>query len=153
MNRIGSDDPDGRIAALFAREVPEIAAGKVVIRALARDPGQRIKIAVDSDDPELDVIGVCVGMRGERVKRVATELGEAVAITMWSSFPDRMVKLALSPLLVTRLELDERSRRAIAWVRRLPDTPDGCFSSDYIELASRFAGWDIEVIEDPAASA
>lgn len=144
------DDPDGRVAAVFAREVPEIASGKVVIRALARSPGLRTKVAVDSDDPDVDVMRACFDDRGRHLRNISGALGgEAVHVTTWSPYPDQMIRGALSPLRVSSIALDERSRRALVRIPQDQPVPNLARSADYLELASRLSGWDIEIVVDP----
>src|SRR5687768_13704528 len=113
------DDSEAQAQAAFAREIPEIASGTVVIRALAREPGVRTKVAVDSDDPEVDFIAACGGQGGIHLRNISDALGgEAIGVTTWSPYPDMMVRHALAPLRVSRVELDERSRRARVTVPR-----------------------------------
>lgn len=96
------------IIRLFALEVPEIDDGLLEIRSAARDPGVRAKIAVKSNDPRVDPIGTCVGMRGSRVQAVTNELaGERVDIILWSQDPAQFVVGALAPAEVTSIVVDE----------------------------------------------
>jgi transcription termination/antitermination protein NusA len=147
-----SDDPDGQVTAAFTREVPEVASGMVKIRAVARTPGVRTKVALDSDNPELDFIGVCSGVRGSRLANISSALGgEAVHLITWSPYPDMMVRHALAPLRVSRVEIDERTHRAVATVPQ--DQPAGVFATaeGQRELATRLSGWNIEIVIDPPA--
>ena len=96
------------IMKLFELEVPEIEDGLLEIRAAARDPGMRAKIAVKSNDPRVDPIGTCVGMRGSRVTAVTNELsGERVDIILWSADPAQFVIGALAPAEVQSIVVDE----------------------------------------------
>src|SRR6202045_1520082 len=100
------------MAKLFAQEVPEIYGGIIEIRAVARDPGSRAKIAVVSRDSGVDPVGACVGMRGSRVQAVVGELqGEKIDIIPWSSDPATFVVNALAPAEVTKVVMDEEQRR------------------------------------------
>ncbi|MCK5481921.1 MAG: transcription termination/antitermination protein NusA, partial [Gammaproteobacteria bacterium] len=93
---------------LFKLEVPEVGQDLVDILAAARDPGLRAKIAVKSNDPRIDPVGACVGMRGSRVQTVSTELsGERVDITLWDENPAQFVINAMSPAEVTSIVVDE----------------------------------------------
>ncbi len=150
------DDPDRRIVATFARAVPEIASGAVRIRALARIPGVRTRIAVETDDPLIDPVSACVGWRGNRVKGVVAELdGERVDIVPWSSSPKRCIKLALAPLRAVSMALDEETRRALVvvtydfghWNAAPPSL------EQWQELATRISGWNVELMLDPDSSA
>src|SRR5260221_4087300 len=100
------------MAKLFAQEVPEIYDGIIEIRAVARDPGSRAKIAVLSNDSGIDPVGACVGMRGSRVQAVVGELqGEKIDIIPWSSDPATFVVNALAPAQVAQLGMDQAQRR------------------------------------------
>ena len=100
------------MAKLFAQEVPEIYDGIIEIKAVARDPGSRAKIAVISHDSGIDPVGACVGMRGSRVQAVVQELqGEKIDIIPWSQDPATFVVNALAPAEVTKVVLDEDSGR------------------------------------------
>ena len=145
-----SDDPEAQAIAAFTREVPEIAAGAVVIRAVARTPGARTKVAVDSDDPNVDFMRLCFGWRGTRIRNVAAALGgEAIHVVTWSSYPDVMVRHALAPLRVARVELDETSRRARVTIPRNQRPKVLATLEEQRGLASRLAGWEIELFIDP----
>ena len=92
------------MAKLFAQEVPEIYDGIIEIKAVARDPGSRAKIAVMSNDYAIDPVGACVGMRGSRVQAVVAELqGERIDIIPWSEEPATFVVNALAPAEVTKI--------------------------------------------------
>ena len=96
------------LTKLFELEVPEIEEGLLEIKAAARDPGSRAKIAVKSNDSRIDPIGTCVGMRGSRVQAVTSELaGERVDIILWSPDPAQFVINALAPAEVSSIVVDE----------------------------------------------
>src|SRR5215213_1310334 len=102
----------GFMAKLFAQEVPEVYDGVIEIRAVARDPGSRAKMAVLSNDSSIDPVGACVGMRGSRVQAVVAELqGEKIDIIQWNPDPATFVVNALAPAEVTKVVLDEDSNR------------------------------------------
>lgn len=99
------------VKRLFEAEVPEITEGVVEIKSISRDPGSRTKIAVASNDPDVDPVGACVGMRGSRVQNIIQELrGEKIDIVPWSSDPARFVCNALSPARVNKVIIDESNR-------------------------------------------
>jgi len=99
------------LAKLFEAEVPEVAEGIVEINAIVRDPGSRAKVAVSSNDPDVDPVGACVGMRGSRVQNVVSELrGEKIDIIPWSEDIARFACNALSPAQVSKVFVDEDNR-------------------------------------------
>ncbi|GLR27750.1 transcription termination factor NusA [Limnobacter litoralis] len=135
------------IKALFAMEVPEIEQGHLEIKAAARDPGMRAKIAVLAHDRRIDPIGTCVGVRGSRVQAVTQELGgERVDIVLWSEDPAQFVIGALSPANVQSIVVDEdqhlmevvvdESELALAIGR----------SGQNVRLASDLTGWQISIM-------
>ena len=110
--KVSRTHPD-LVRRLFELEVPEILDGTVEIKAIAREPGQRTKIAVKSNIPEKDPIGACVGQRGSRVRAVVNELrGEKVEIVEWSEDPRKFVANALQPATVKSVEIDEETETA-----------------------------------------
>jgi N utilization substance protein A len=137
------------MAKLFAQEVPEIYDGIIEIKAVARDPGSRAKIAVMSKDSSIDPVGACVGMRGSRVQAVVNELsGEKIDIIPWSPDPATFVVNALAPAEVSKVVLDEDSRRIEVIV------PDAQLSlaigrrGQNVRLASQLTGWDIDIVTE-----
>src|SRR5476651_2354653 len=138
---------------LFAQEVPEIYDGVIEIRAVARDPGSRAKIAVISKDSSIDPVGACVGMRGVRVQAVVQELqGEKIDIIPWSNDPATFVVNALAPAEVTKVVLDDISHRIEVVV------PDDQLSQaigrrgQNVRLASMLTGWDIDILTEAEES-
>jgi N utilization substance protein A len=141
------------MARLFAQEVPEIYEGIIEIRAVARDPGSRAKIAVISRDSSIDPVGACVGMRGSRVQAVVGELqGERVDIIPWSPDVATFVVNALQPAEVSKVVLDEDSERIEVVV------PDEQLSlaigrrGQNVRLASQLTGWDIDILTEAEES-
>jgi N utilization substance protein A len=132
---------------LLAHEVPEVADGTVELRAVARLPGLRTKLAVSSLTPGLDPVTVCVGPKARSITAVGKALGgERIDVLPWSDEPDRLVKLALAPARVRSVELDWARHRAMVFV----PTEDhemalGADRSNQI-LASELTGWTIEVM-------
>jgi N utilization substance protein A len=141
------------MAKLFAQEVPEIYDGIIEIRAVARDPGSRAKIAVISRDSGIDPVGACVGMRGSRVQAVVGELqGEKIDINPWSQDPATFVVNALAPAEVAKVVMDEEQRRIEVVV------PDDQLSlaigrrGQNVRLASQLTGWDIDILTEAEES-
>ncbi len=135
------------MAELFRQEVPEVYEGIVEIKAVARDPGSRAKIAVLSHDPSIDPVGACVGMRGSRVQAVVNELhGEKIDIIPYDPDPASFIISALAPAEVTKVVLDEEKRRVEVVV------PDEQLSlaigrrGQNVRLASQLTGWTIDIL-------
>jgi transcription termination/antitermination protein NusA len=141
------------MAKLFAQEVPEIYDGIVEVKAVARDPGSRAKIAVVSRDSSVDPVGACVGMRGSRVQAVVNELqGEKIDIIPWSMDIATFVVNALAPAEVAKVVLDEERERIEVVV------PDQQLSlaigrrGQNVRLASQLTGWDIDILTEQEES-
>src|SRR6266536_387935 len=141
------------MAKLFAQEVPEIYDGIVEVKAVARDPGSRAKIAVISRDSSVDPVGACVGMRGSRVQAVVNELqGEKIDIIPWSPDIATFVVNALAPAEVAKVVLDEERERIEVVV------PDQQLSlaigrrGQNVRLASQLTGWDIDIVTEQEES-
>ncbi len=141
------------MAKLFTQEVPEIYDGIIEIKAVARDPGSRAKIAVTSKDGTIAPVGACVGMRGSRVQAVVNELGgEKVDIIPWTEDTGSFVVNALQPAAVTKVILDEENKRMDVVV------PDDQLSlaigrrGQNVRLASMLIGWDIDIMTEEAES-
>ena len=137
------------MSKLFAQEVPEIYDGIVEVKAVARDPGSRAKIAVVSRDSSVDPVGACVGMRGSRVQAVVNELqGEKIDIIPWSQDIATFVVNALAPAEVAKVVLDEERERIEVVV------PDQQLSlaigrrGQNVRLASQLTGWDIDILTE-----
>lgn len=135
------------IKALFAMEVPEIEQGYLEIKAAARDPGMRAKIAVLAHDSRIDPIGTCVGVRGSRVQAVTQELGgERVDIVLWSEDPAQFVIGALSPANVQSLVVDEEAH-AMDVVVAEEDLAQAIGSrGQNVRLATELTGWQINIM-------
>ena len=103
------------LTRLFELEVPEINEGIIEIKATAREPGERTKIAVYSNDPRIDAVGACVGMKGMRIQAIVKELsGEKIDIVPWSSEPEIFLTRALAPAKPKRIVIDEDERKVMA---------------------------------------
>lgn len=140
------------IRRLFELEVPEIYEGTVEIKSIAREPGQRSKVAVRSLDDRLDPVGACVGPKGSRVRTVVSELrGERVDVILWDEDPGRYVANALSPAKVNRVLIDEEKRYAGVIV------PDDQLSlaigkeGQNARVAARLTGWHIDIKNETLA--
>lgn len=136
----------GLLRNLFELEVPEIQSGEVEIKAVAREAGNRSKIAVYSRDPNIDPVGACVGARGSRVQAVVGELSnEKIDVVQWVSDPEEFIKNALSPAKVFYVRIDEESKVAHTVV------PDDQLSlaigkeGQNARLAARLTGWRIDI--------
>jgi transcription termination/antitermination protein NusA len=141
-------DPE-LIRTLFELEVPEIADGLVEIRGVAREPGYRSKIAVESHAQGVDPVGACVGPRGSRVRMVVSELrGEKIDIIPWNNEPARFVAKALSPARVREVYIDDESREATVVV---PDDQLALAIGKEglnARLAARLSGWKVDIQSD-----
>ncbi|MHB1496340.1 MAG: transcription termination factor NusA [Acidimicrobiales bacterium] len=136
----------GLIKRLFELEVPEIANGIVEIKAVAREPGHRTKIAVWSNDPNVDPVGACVGARGARVRMVTTELrGEKIDIVPYSEDPREFVMRALQPAKVKDVQLDEESGTATVVVNDYQLSLAIGKEGQNARLAARLTGWRIDI--------
>jgi len=138
---------------LFAQEVPEIYDGIIEIRAVARDPGSRAKIAVISKDSSIDPVGACVGMRGVRVQAVVQELqGERIDIIPWNPEAATFIVNALAPAEVSKVVLDEDAHRVEVVV------PDEQLSlaigrrGQNVRLGSQLTGWQIDILTEAEES-
>jgi N utilization substance protein A len=143
----------GFMAKLFAQEVPEVYDGVIEIRAVARDPGSRAKMAVVSNDSSIDPVGACVGMRGSRVQAVVAELqGEKIDIIQWSPDEPTFIVNGLAPAEVTKVVMDEEEERVEVVV------PDEQLSlaigrrGQNVRLASQLTGWQIDIMTESQES-
>ncbi|MHB1173889.1 MAG: transcription termination factor NusA [Sulfuriferula sp.] len=135
------------IAKLFELEVPEIEEGLLEVKGAARDPGARAKIAVKSNDPRIDPIGTCVGMRGSRVQAVTGELaGERVDIILWSPEAAQFVINALAPAEVSSIVVDEdkHSMDVVLEEEQLAQAIGR--SGQNVRLASELTGWELNIM-------
>ena len=139
---------------LFKLEVPEAGEGLIEIRAAARDPGLRAKIAVNSKDPRIDPIGACVGMRGSRVQSVSNELGgERVDIIQWAADPAQFVINALAPAEVLSIVVDEELHSMDVIVDEPKLSQAIGRSGQNVRLASELTGWELNIMTEETASA
>jgi N utilization substance protein A len=137
---------------LFKLEVPEVGQGLIEILAAARDPGLRAKIAVKSNDPRIDPVGACVGMRGSRVQAVSNELaGERVDIILWDESPAQFVINAMSPADVTSIVVDEERHSMDVAVEEDKLSQAIGRGGQNIRLASELTGWELNVMTEREA--
>ncbi|MDQ5887875.1 MAG: transcription termination/antitermination protein NusA [Pseudomonadota bacterium] len=135
------------LAKLFEIEVPEIEDGLIEIKAAARDPGLRAKIAVKSNDQRIDPQGTCIGMRGSRVQAVTAELGgERVDIILWSQDPAQFVINALAPADVSSIVIDEESHSMDVVVDEEQLAQAIGRGGQNVRLASELTGWEINIM-------
>jgi transcription termination/antitermination protein NusA len=141
------------IAKLFELEVPEIEEGLLEIKAAARDPGLRAKIAVKSNDQRIDPIGTCVGMRGSRVQAVTSELaGERVDIILWSADPAQFVIHALAPAEVSSIVVDEEKHSMDVVVDEEQLAQSIGRGGQNVRLASELTGWQLNIMTEEEAT-
>lgn len=142
---------NGLVKRLFENEVPEIKQGVVLVKGVARDPGQRTKIAIYSEDPSVDAVGACVGAKGARVNAIVSELGgEKIDIIPWSENPLEFISSALSPARVIKVvQTGDESAMAI-----VPDDKLSLAigrSGQNARLAVKLTGWKIDVKSESVA--
>ena len=141
------------LAKLFELEVPEIEEGLLEIKAAARDPGLRSKIAVKSNDQRLDPVGTCVGMRGSRVQAVTGELaGERVDIVLWSMEPAQFVINAMAPAEVSSIVVDEDAHSMDVVVDEEQLAQAIGRNGQNVRLASELTGWTLNILTEEEAA-
>ncbi|HOL20772.1 MAG TPA: transcription termination factor NusA [Candidatus Hydrogenedens sp.] len=134
------------VKALFANEVPEIYEGIVEIKAVARDPGRRCKIAVISHDPNVDPIGACVGLKGARVRAIVEELGgEKIDIIEWSDNPAELCARALNPADIIDVSVNAEKKLLLVAVPQDQLSLAIGKHGQNAKLASRLVGWNIDI--------
>jgi N utilization substance protein A len=132
---------------LFENEVPEIRQGFVQVKSVAREPGQRTKIAIYSEDSRIDPVGACVGNKGSRVNAIVSELGgEKIDIILWSENPLEFIAKALSPAKVQKVIMLSETQKA-ARVVVSDDVLSLAIGRDgqNARLAARLTGWKVDV--------
>ena len=138
---------------LFKLEVPEVGQDLIEILGAARDPGMRAKIAVKSNDPRIDPVGACVGMRGSRVQTVSTELaGERVDIILWDENPAQFVINAMSPAEVVSIVVDEDKHSMDVAVANDQLSQAIGRGGQNVRLASQLTGWELNVMDEQQAA-
>jgi len=134
------------VKKLFSLEVPEIYEGIVEIKGIAREAGERTKIAVSSKDDKVDCVGACVGIRGSRVKSIIDELrGEKIDIVRWSEDIKEFIKAALAPAIIGQIEFDRENKRARVMLANDQLSLAIGKRGQNVRLASKLVGWEIDV--------
>src|SRR6476661_1577 len=138
------------IKRLFEREVPEVGDRTIELKALAREPGHRTKIAVSSIDSKVDAVGACVGVRGSRIKNIVDELGgEKIDIVRWNESSQILIGNALKPAEVTEVSLCFELGRATVVVNDDQLSLAIGKRGQNVRLAARLTGWDIDILTPP----
>lgn len=135
------------LAKIFEMEIPEIPAGIVEIKAIAREAGSRSKVAVVSNKEEIDPVGSCVGQRGTRINAINAELsGEKIDIVVWDADPEIFIKNALSPAKVDEVKIVNKSKREVR-VKVQPDQLSLAIGKggQNVRLAAKLTGWKIDI--------
>lgn len=134
------------VSALFGQEIPEVANGIVTIKAIAREPGSRTKVAVTTNDDAIDPIGSCIGQRGTRIQSVIRELGgEKVDVIMWSDEPSTFISASLSPATVKNVEIDEDEHLASVSVAEDQLSLAIGKGGQNVRLAAKLTNWKITI--------
>lgn len=136
------------VRKMFEMEIPEVGEGSVEIKAVAREAGSRSKVAVATNDSQIDPIGACIGQRGTRIQTIIAELGgEKVDIIEWGEDPASFIAHALSPAKVNRVELNADDKSAVVHVN--PDQLSLAIGKggQNVRLAARLTGWKINIAE------
>lgn len=135
------------VQRLFEQEIPEIAEGVIEIKAISREPGHRSKVAVASSDQRVDCVGACVGVRGNRIKNITSELaGERIDIVRWTDDPETLIPSSLQPAEVEQVLLCDMIGRAIVLVKDDQLSQAIGKYGQNVRLASKLVGWDIEIM-------
>ena len=143
---IASRTEPNLVACLLRQEVPEIASGDVEIKALAREPGERTKVAVASRNPLIDAVGACLGSRGMRVQAISNELfNEPIDVVKWSHDPEQFIREALSPARVNRVILNPEKREALVVVPNHQMRQAVGKGGVNVRLAEQLTGWKLDV--------
>ncbi len=137
------------VAALFKMEVPEINEGLVIIKDIVREPGERTKLSVYSNNTSIDPVGACVGMKGTRVQSIVRELrGERIDIIPWTDDPRQLIARALSPAVVDRIGINEEDKTAMVVVNDQQLSLAIGKKGQNVRLATKLTGWDIDILSE-----
>ncbi len=139
---------------LIEQEVPEVREGSLIIKAVVREPGERAKVLVHSEDPKIDPVGVIVGVKGSRIHSISEELaGEKIDVVKWSSDEEELIKRSLSPAPVSAIRIDKKNKRAeVAVPRDKLSLAIGKHGVN-VKLANKLTGWYIDVMSEEDFSA
>jgi N utilization substance protein A len=152
---IVSRSDENLITGLFETEVPEIAAGTVEIKSVAREAGSRTKIAVIATEEKIDPVGSCVGQRGTRVQAVLDEIGmEKIDIVLWDEDVEQFIMNALSPAKTKQITISSKDNKATVYVDKENLSLAIGKNGQNVRLSSKLTGWgiDIKLIEEKEAS-
>src|SRR3989338_801143 len=162
---VSSRDPEillsrshpGMLRRLFELEVPEIFASSVEIKAIAREPSERSKVAVSAKEEGIDPVGACIGQRGTRIQTIIAELsGEKIDIIQWDDDPARYIGYALSPARIVAVDVFDKEKRAVAHVDETQLSLAIGKRGQNVRLAAKLSGWRIDIVkageEAPAAT-
>ncbi|MCX8030876.1 MAG: transcription termination factor NusA [Thermodesulfovibrionales bacterium] len=137
------------VIELLKQEVPEINDNIVVIKGVAREPSERTKIAVTSNDPAIDPVGACVGMKGTRIQSIVREIkGERIDIIAWSNDPRVFIARALTPATVNMVGLNEEEKTAMVVANDEQLSLAIGKKGQNIKLATKLTGWEIEILSE-----
>lgn len=137
------------LARLFEMEIPEIYDGVVEIKAIAREPGERAKVAVISNDERIDPVGACVGMKGVRIHSIVKELNnENIDVIPWYDDKEQFLKRAFYPAKIKKVEIDESNKKAILWADADQVSLIVGRGGQNIRLIGKLIGFDIDVIRE-----
>jgi len=153
---INSRDPEillsrshpGMLRRLFELEVPEIFASSVEIKAIAREPSERSKVAVSAKEEGIDPVGACIGQRGTRIQTIIAELsGEKIDIIQWDEDTARYIANALSPARVVAVDIFDQEKRAVAHVEEHQLSLAIGKRGQNVRLAAKLTGWRIDIVK------
>jgi transcription termination/antitermination protein NusA len=137
------------VETVFDQEIPEIGSGEVIIKSIARDPGRRAKVAVHTEDENIDPIGSCIGQRGSRITTIINELGgEKIDVIQWNDNAEEFIKQALSPAKVDRVELNDETKEAKVFVAGDQFSLAIGRGGQNVRLAAALTGWKIDVEQE-----
>ncbi len=149
VNLMVSRTHPGLVKKLFEQDVPEIADGSVVIKNIAREAGSRSKLAVYSENPNIDPVGACVGQKGTRVASIVEELNdEKIDVIQYSEDPVEYISAALNPAKVLSVEIDENNKSALVTVPEFQLSLAIGKEGQNARLAARLTGWKIDIKSD-----
>jgi N utilization substance protein A len=144
-----SRSSEAMVKEVFDQEIPEIASGDVEIKGIARDAGNRSKVAVYTSEDTIDPIGACIGQRGSRITTIIEELGgEKIDVVMWSVKNEDFIKNALSPAKISRVQLDQDTKEAKVFVIEDQFSLAIGRNGQNVRLAAALTGWKIDVVEE-----
>ncbi len=153
VNLMVSRTHPGLVKKLFEKDVPEIADGSVVIKNIAREAGSRSKLAVYSENPDIDPVGACVGQKGTRVASIVEELNdEKIDVILYSEDPVQYISAALNPAKVLSVEIDEANKSAVVTVPEFQLSLAIGKEGQNARLAAKLTGWKIDIKSDATVS-